>query len=153
LQHPPEMLPAMIAKWREGYDVVYMIRQSRSDVGLFGRLARRIFYLIFRLVSDLRLPPETGDFRLLDAKVVAAIHLLPERTRFMKGIYHWVGFRQIGLTYEEGSRGDGRSKWGFLRLIALALDGISAFSNLPLRLWGMLGAFIAGISLIYGLSR
>ena len=153
LQHPPEMLPAMLAKWREGYEVVYMVRQSRGDVGPIGRLGRRIFYLTFRLASDVRLPPEAGDFRLLDRVVVAAIRRLPERTRFMKGIYHWVGFRQIGLPYEEATREDGNSKWGLWRLTALAVDGISAFSNLPLRLWGMLGAVIAGLSLIYGISR
>jgi polyisoprenyl-phosphate glycosyltransferase len=99
LQHPPEMLPVMLAKWREGYEVVYMVRHSRGDVGFLGGLARRIFYFIFRIASELRLPPDAGDFRLLDAKVVAAIRRLPERTRFMKGIYHWVGFHQIGLPY------------------------------------------------------
>jgi glycosyltransferase involved in cell wall biosynthesis len=153
LQHPPEMLPAMLAKWREGNEVVYMVRQMRGDVGLLGKIGRRFFYLVFRMASDVRLPPEAGDFRLLDPVVVAAIRRLPERTRFMKGIYHWVGFRQTGLTYEEGVRKEGRSRWGFWRLTALAIDGITAFSNLPLRLWGILGAFIAGISLIYGISR
>ena len=153
LQHPPEMVPAMLAKWREGYDVVYMVRQVRGDVGPLGRLGRRMFYLLFRVASDVRLPPETGDFRLMDPVVVAAIRRLPERTRFMKGIYHWVGFRQTGLTYDEGVRKDGRSRWGFWRLTALAIDGITAFSNLPLRLWGILGAIIAGVSLIYGISR
>jgi glycosyltransferase involved in cell wall biosynthesis len=153
LQHPPEMLPAMLAKWREGYEVVYMVRQVRGDVGLLGKLGRRLFYLVFRMASDVRLPPEAGDFRLLDPVVVAAIRRMPERTRFMKGIYHWVGFRQIGLAYDEGVRKDGRSRWGFWRLTALAIDGISAFSNLPLRLWGILGAIIASVSLIYGVSR
>jgi glycosyltransferase involved in cell wall biosynthesis len=153
LQHPPEMLPAMLAKWREGNEVVYMVRQVRGDVGLLGKLGRRFFYLVFRMASDVRLPPEAGDFRLLDPVVVQAIRRLPERTRFMKGIYHWVGFRQIGLSYDEGVRKDGRSRWGFWRLTALAIDGITAFSNLPLRMWGVLGAIIAGVSLVYGISR
>jgi polyisoprenyl-phosphate glycosyltransferase len=153
LQHPPEMLPAMVAKWREGYEVVYMLRQSRSEASLFTRLGRQLFYFVFRLTSNLRLPPEAGDFRLLDAKVVAAVRLLPERTRFMKGIFHWVGFRQIGLTYEETLRQADSSKWGLWKLIALAIDGISAFSNLPLHIWGMLGAAIAGLSLMYAASR
>jgi glycosyltransferase involved in cell wall biosynthesis len=109
LQHPPEMVPAMLAKWREGNEVVYMVRQVRGDVGLLGKLGRRFFYLVFRMASDVRLPPEAGDFRLLDPVVVAAIRRLPERTRFMKGIYHWVGFRQVGLSYEEGVRKDGDS--------------------------------------------
>jgi len=153
LQHPPEMLPAMLAKWREGNEVVYMVRQVRGDVGLLGKLGRRFFYLVFRMASDVRLPPEAGDFRLLDPVVVQAIRRMPERTRFMKGIYHWVGFRQVGLSYDEGVRKDGRSRWGFWRLTALAIDGITAFSNLPLRLWGILGAIIAGVSLVYGISR
>ena len=101
----------------------------------------------------MRLPPEAGDFRLLNPVVVTAIRRLPERTRFMKGIYHWVGFRQVGLAYDEGLRAGGKSRWGFWRLTALAIDGISAFSNLPLRLWGILGAVIAGLSLIYGVIR
>jgi len=100
-----------------------------------------------------RLPIEAGDFRLLDAAVAAAVRRLPERTRFMKGIYHWVGFRQMGLPYEEGGRLAGASRWSLWRLSALAVDGISAFSNLPLRLWGLLGAAIDGISMIYALSR
>ncbi|HEX3063962.1 MAG TPA: glycosyltransferase family 2 protein [Dongiaceae bacterium] len=153
LQHPPEMLPAMLAKWREGNEVVYMVRQVRGDVGLLGKLGRRFFYAVFRMASDVRLPPEAGDFRLLDPVVVQAIRRMPERTRFMKGIYHWVGFRQVGLSYDEGVRKDGRSRWGFWRLTALAIDGITAFSNLPLRLWGILGAIIAGVSLVYGISR
>jgi polyisoprenyl-phosphate glycosyltransferase len=153
LQHPPEMLPAMVAKWREGYEVVYMVRQARGDVGLIGGLGRRLFYLLFRITSDVRLPPEAGDFRLLDGVVVRAIRRLPERTRFMKGIYQWVGFRQIGLPYDEGTRQTGETKLGLWRLTALAIDGISAFSNLPLRLWGMVGAAIAGLSMIYGVMR
>jgi glycosyltransferase involved in cell wall biosynthesis len=153
LQHPPEMLPAMLAKWREGYEVVYMVRQTRGDVGLIGRLGRRLFYLLFRLAADVRLPPEAGDFRLLDAAVVRAICRLPERTRFMKGIYQWVGFRQIGLPYEEATREGGKTKWGLWRLSTLALDGITAFSNLPLQLWGLLGAAIAGVSMVYGVIR
>jgi glycosyltransferase involved in cell wall biosynthesis len=153
LQHPPEMLPAMIAKWREGAEVVYMVREERVDVGFLTRIGRNLFYLIFRLAADIRLPPEAGDFRLLDAAVVAAIRRLPERTRFMKGIYQWVGFRQVGLTYNEEARATGKSKRDPWRLIAFALDGISAFSNLPLQLWSLLGAVIAGVSMIYGASR
>ena len=153
LQHPPEMLPAMVATWREGAEVVYMVREERVDAGLLTRIGRKLFYLIFRLAADIRLPPEAGDFRLLDAAVVVAIRRLPERTRFMKGIYQWVGFRQVGLTYQEEARATGKTKRDPWRLIAFALDGISAFSNLPLQLWSLLGAVIAGISLIYGASR
>jgi glycosyltransferase involved in cell wall biosynthesis len=153
LQHPPEMLKAMIDKWREGAEVVYMVREERVDTSLLNRVGRWVFYLTFRVAADIHLPPQAGDFRLLDAAVVAAIRRLPERTRFMKGIFQWVGFRQVGLTYHEEARASGKSKSDPWRLIAFALDGISAFSNLPLQLWGLLGAVIAGISLVYGASR
>ena len=153
LQHPPEMLPAMVAKWREGADVVYMVREERVDTGLLNRVGRWVFYLIFRVAADISLPPQAGDFRLLDAAVVAAIRRLPERTRFMKGILQWVGFRQVGLPYQEEARISGKTKSDPWRLIAFALDGISAFSNLPLQLWGLIGAAIAGVSLVYGVWR
>lgn len=153
LQHPPELLPAMVAKWREGAEVVYMVRDERVDVGALTRLGRWLFYLVFRVAADIQLPPQAGDFRLLDAAVVAAIRRLPERTRFMKGIFHWVGFRQVGMLYREEARLSGKTRSDPWRLIAFALDGISAFSNLPLQLWGLLGAVIAGISLVYGAWR
>jgi polyisoprenyl-phosphate glycosyltransferase len=153
MQHPPEMLPQMWATWREGHDVVYMIRGRGGLPGPLGRLARTIFYLLFRLTSEIELPTEAGDFRLMDSTVVQAIRRMPERTRFMKGIYHWVGFRQIGLVYEKGERHEGKSKWGFRRLTTHALDGITAFSDLPLRISSVLGALIAGLSLIYGVAR
>ena len=116
-------------------------------------MARNIFYLLFRLTSEIELPTEAGDFRLMDSAVVRAIRRLPERTRFMKGIYHWVGFRQIGVTYEKGERQAGKSKWGMWRLTTHALDGITAFSDLPLRISSVLGALIAGLSMIYGVVR
>ena len=153
MQHPPEMLPVIWAKWREGYDVVYMIRGKGGLPGPLGRLARNVFYLLFRLTSEIELPTEAGDFRLMDSAVVRAIRRLPERTRFMKGIYHWVGFRQIGVTYEKGERQAGKSKWGMWRLTTHALDGITAFSELPLRISSVLGALIAGLSMIYGVVR
>jgi glycosyltransferase involved in cell wall biosynthesis len=153
LQHPPEMLPDMIAKWREGAEVVYMVREERVDTGWVNRAGRWVFYMLFRVAADIRLPPQAGDFRLLDAAVVGAIRRMPERTRFMKGIFHWVGFRQVALVYHEEPRLSGKTRTSPWRLVAFALDGISAFSNLPLQLWGLLGAAIAGISLVYGVWR
>lgn len=153
LQHPPEAIPEMVKKWREGNEVVYMVRRRRSDIGPLTRFARALFYAAFRATSDVELPPDAGDFRLLDITVVRAVRDMPEQTRFMKGIYHWVGFRQIGLPYDEAPRERGLSKWSTLKLMKLALDSLTAFSNLPLKLWGLLGAFIAGASLIYGIAR
>jgi len=153
LQHPPELLPAMLAKFHEGYEDVYMVPRRPSDSGLADRLGRRIFHHAVRLASDLRLPPEAGDFRLLSGAAVAAIARLPERARFMRGIYHWVGFREIALPYDAPAQGRPRHKRGLFRAATLALEGISAFSNLPLRLWGAVGAVIAGLSLLYGIAR
>jgi glycosyltransferase involved in cell wall biosynthesis len=125
-QHPPEMLSSMLAKWREGYEVVYMVREARRVRGLH---------------------------RLLDRRVVRAIGRLPERTRFLKGIYSWVGFRQTGLRYREDERVNGTSRWHFTRLFAFAMDALSAFSTLPLRLWSWIGAAVAGLSFLYAAWR
>lgn len=151
-QHPPEMLGAMLAKWREGYEVVYMVREMRQVRGLH-RLLRAIFYRLFAIASPIKLPPEAGDFRLMDRRVVRAIARLPERTRFLKGIYSWVGFRQTGLRYCEDERADGPSRWHLTKLIAFAMDALSAFSTLPLRLWSWIGAAVAGLSFLYGAYR
>jgi glycosyltransferase involved in cell wall biosynthesis len=151
-QHPPEMMGAMLEAWREGNEVVYMVRETRDVRGLH-RLLRNMFYRLFALASNTKLPPEAGDFRLMDRRVVAAIRQLPERTRFLKGIYSWVGFRQIGLNYREDARLQGRSSWRLSRLLAFAMDALSAFSTLPLRVWSWIGAAVAGLSLLYGAWR
>jgi glycosyltransferase involved in cell wall biosynthesis len=151
-QHPPEMMGAMLEAWRQGNEVVYMVREARDVRGLH-RLLRNLFYWLFALASRTKLPPEAGDFRLMDRRVVAAIRRLPERTRFLKGIYSWVGFRQIGLNYREDARMQGRSHWRLSRLLAFAMDALSAFSTLPLRVWSWIGAVVAGLSLLYGAWR
>jgi glycosyltransferase involved in cell wall biosynthesis len=153
LQHPPELLPAMWSKWREGFDVVYMVPAAGGPSGPLVGMGRQVFYWLFRLTSEVELPSEAGDFRLLDSAVVQAIRRMPERTRFMKGIYHWVGFRQIGLAYDRGERPEGGTRGRFWRLAGRALDGITAFSDLPLRISSVLGALIAGVSMLYGVSR
>lgn len=151
-QHPPEMIGAMLEAWRQGNDVVYMVRETRDVRGLH-RLLRNLFYRLFALASRTKLPPEAGDFRLMDRRVVAAIHQLPERTRFLKGIYSWVGFRQTGLKYREDARMQGQSHWRLSRLLGFAMDALSAFSTLPLRIWSWIGAAVAGLSLLYGAWR
>lgn len=151
-QHPPELVPAMLEKWREGFEVVYMVREERGITG-FHRTLRAVFYWLFALASPTKLTPESGDFRLMDRRVVRAVVSLPERTRFMKGIYSWVGFRQTGLPYREAPRVNGNSRWNLLALTRFAMDALSAFSTLPLRLWSWIGAVVAGLSLLYGLWR
>ena len=153
LQHPPEAIAGLVAKWREGFEVVYAVRDQRVGQSLTARLFARCFYWLFERMSEVPLPREAGDFRLLDARVVAVINAMPERSRFMKGIFAWVGFRQTGVLYrQEERRGDPpRQRLG--KLFALAFDGIAAFSNFPLRVWSVVGAAISGLAFLYIVVR
>lgn len=153
LQHPPEIIPAMIETWRRGFDVVYAVRAARTDQTKVARLLSRLFYAIFDRLSDVPLPRGTGDFRLLDRKVVEVINGMPERTRFMKGIYSWVGFRQTGIPYQEAARHEGKSKWPLWGLFQLGVDGLTAFSNFPLRIWTFIGGAISGLAFLYIVIR
>lgn len=153
LQHPPELIPAMLDKWREGYDVVMAVRSARIGQSLSHRAFARAFYWVFDHLSEVRLPREVGDFRLMDRRVVDVINRMPERTRFMKGIFAWVGFRQTSLPYEQGERAAGDSKWGFFKLLRLSFDGLTAFSTFPLRIWGVFGAAISTFAFLYIVIR
>jgi polyisoprenyl-phosphate glycosyltransferase len=149
LQHPPELIPELLARWREGYDMVLAVRQTREHQDWVGRLTARAFYWLFRRLSEVPLPPEAGDFRLLDRRVVDALNRMPERNRFMKGIFAWVGFRQASVPFAVGARAGGGTKWGRLRLWRFALAGLTAFSNFPLRMWGLIGAGISALAFVY----
>lgn len=153
LQHPPEFIAEMVAKWREGYEVIYATRTDRDDQSLSGRMASRAFYWVFDNLSDIKLPHGAGDFRLLDRKVVDVINRMPERNRFMKGIFAWVGFRQVGIPCKFSARETGTSKWGVLKLVRFAFAGLTAFSNFPLRVWGGVGAVISGFAFLYIVVR
>lgn len=153
LQHPPETIRELIARWRQGFEVVNAVRRERIGQTELGRLEARMFYWVFKRLSETPLPPEVGDFRLLDRKVVDVINRMPERTRFMKGIFAWVGFRQADVVYDQGTRHGGAASTSTLRLMRLALDGITAFSNAPLRIWGLLGAGIAALAFSYIVVR
>lgn len=153
LQHPPEIIPQMVAKWREGYDVVYAVRRERTGQSLMSRLQAHAFYWVFDKLSEVPLPREVGDFRLLDRKVVDAINAMPERTRFMKGIFAWVGFRQIGLPYDQEERQHGESSFSAMRLLRFAFDGLVAFSDMPLRMWTVIGAGVSGFAFLYIVVR
>ncbi|HJS31083.1 MAG TPA: glycosyltransferase family 2 protein [Alphaproteobacteria bacterium] len=150
LQHPPELIPALVEKWQEGFDVVYAVRRSRAADTALRRLSARLFYWIFDRLSDVSMPRDAGDFRLLDRRVVDVINTMPERSRFMKGIFAWVGFRQVGVQFDPDERFIGKSKWGFGRLFHYAADALTAFSNFPLIAWGYIGAIIAFVSLAAG---
>jgi polyisoprenyl-phosphate glycosyltransferase len=153
LQHPPERINDLIARWREGYDVVVAVRHARVGQSLKHRLFAHAFYWIFDNLSDVRLPREVGDFRLMDRKVVDVINRMPERTRFMKGIFAWVGFRQTSVTYEQGERVAGETKWSFKTLLRLSIDGLTAFSTFPLRVWSMVGMVVSSIAFLYIVFR
>jgi polyisoprenyl-phosphate glycosyltransferase len=154
LQDPPELLADFVRLWEEGYDVVYGARADRSSDSAMKRTTAQLFYRVFNRVSDLKIPESAGDFRLMDRQVVEALKELPERNRFMKGLFAWVGFRQIGVPYVRPERAAGVTTMGFFRLWRFALDGITAFSSAPLRMWTGLGlaaaivAVIAAVALI-----
>lgn len=149
LQHPPELIPTFIEKWQEGYDVVYARRKTRDDGSFVRKLLGNAFYLIYNKMVDVEIPRDAGDFRLFDQKVVGALGLLRERNRFMKGLYSWVGFRQIGVDFSPDPRHGGSSSWSLWKLWNFALDGITSFGTLPLRIWLYVGIFVATISFVY----
>ncbi|MBI4182917.1 MAG: glycosyltransferase family 2 protein [Proteobacteria bacterium] len=153
LQHPPEVIPELVAKWREGYEMVYAVRRTRRDQAWSNRIATGVYYRMFRHFSEVTLPKDAGDFRLLDRKVVDALNRMPERNRFMKGLFAWMGFRQAAVPFDVGPRDQGRSKWGFVRLIRLGLAGLTAFSNFPLQVWSLIGAAISAIAFVYIVFR
>lgn len=147
LQDPPEVIPRFVNKWREGFQVVYAVREKRKE-HVLKRMAYHSFYLILRSLSRVDIPLETGDFCLMDRCVVDALVALPERNRFIRGLRSWVGFRQIGLAYERDARHAGKPQYTFRRLMSLALDGLISFSYLPLRLATMLGFVVSALSLL-----
>jgi polyisoprenyl-phosphate glycosyltransferase len=151
LQHPPELIPQMLSLWRQGADMVLAKRKNRDDTGPVQRWLTGAFYRLHNRMAECHIPADVGDFRLMDRKVVASLRQLTERTRFMKGLYAWVGFRQVTLEFEVAPRSKGRSSFNSKKLWGLALDGIVSFSTLPLSLWVALGTFIAALSLFYGL--
>ncbi len=149
LQDSPELIGRMVAKWREGYDVVYATRGRRAGESWFRRITARYFYRVLDRITDIPIPHDTGDFRLLDRRVVDVLVRLPERTRFMKGLFAWVGFKQTALMFDREPRHTGASKWSYWRLWNFALDAITSFSSLPLRVWSYAGFVIALFSFLY----
>jgi glycosyltransferase involved in cell wall biosynthesis len=149
LQDSPELIERMVAKWREGYDVVYATRGRRAGESWFKRMTARYFYRVLDRITDIPIPHDTGDFRLLDRRVVDVLVRLPERTRFMKGLFAWVGFKQTALMFDREPRHTGTSKWSYWRLWNFALDAITSFSSLPLRVWSYAGFVIALFSFLY----
>ncbi|MGL5447272.1 MAG: glycosyltransferase family 2 protein [Rhabdaerophilum sp.] len=152
LQHPPEILADFIARWREGYEMIYGQRVDRSTDGPVRRWMTERFYRLFRKFGEVPLPPGAGDFRLMDRKVIEALRKLPERARFSKGLYAWVGFKSIGVPFEVQDRLHGQSKWGIHKLTRFALDGLSSFSTLPLKLATYVGLGISIFAITYAIT-
>ena len=151
LQHPPETLTEMLRVQERGVDMVYGLRRSRNTEGLMRSRLSRAFYGLFSSTSSVRLPKDASDFRLMTRRVVEALNALPEQTRFMKGLYAWVGFSQQAVLYEVEPRPNGASKWSLKRLFGYAWNGIISFSVLPLRVWSFIGTAIAFLALIYAI--
>jgi polyisoprenyl-phosphate glycosyltransferase len=149
LQHPPEMISQFVAKWREGYDIVYGDRIDRNTDGLFRRLYGRAFYRLFNYLSHGDIPSGAGDFRLLDRKAIDAMNRFKENSRFNKGLYAWIGFKTVGLPYQVAERSVGTTKWSLRKLTHFAIDGLTSFSTLPLRVWSVLGLTISMIAIVY----
>ena len=151
MQDPPEVLVEMVAKWREGYEMVFGVRRNRATDSVSKRMTANLFYRTHNWISNDKIPENAGDFRLLDRKVVDAIRSLPERNRFMKGLFAWAGFRQTAVEYDRLERNTGESKFNYWKLWTLALDGITSASTAPLRVWSYVGAMIAFLAMCYAL--
>ena len=148
LQDPPEAIPDLIAKWREGYEVVYAVRAEREGETWFKKATAALFYRIVRRITDVKIPVDTGDFRLMDRKVVEVLKTMRERHRFPRGMSAWVGFRQIGVPYKRGARHAGVTKYPFKNMLKLALNAITGFSYFPLQLATYFGFTAAGLAII-----
>jgi polyisoprenyl-phosphate glycosyltransferase len=149
LQHPPETIAAFVTKWREGFDMVYGQRIDRTTDGkTYSRFARR-FYEVFQRFGEMPLPEGAGDFRLVSRRVIDTLKRMPERARFSKGLYAWVGFRQTGVPYQVAVRVHGETKWNYTKLFRFAFDGLTSFSTVPLRLATYTGIAISLLAFLY----
>ena len=149
LQDPPEIFPQMAEKWREGYHVAYGKRIKRKGESLFKRLSAKVFYRFIRQLTTVDIPPDTGEFRLIDRKVCDAINKLPEKSRYIRGLVSWVGFKQTAVEYVREERFAGVTKYPLRKMITFAMDAITSFSHKPLKLATMVGFLISLLSFFY----
>lgn len=150
LQDPPELIPRMVAEWRRGADVVLMKRRSRAGESWLKRTTASLFYRLINRISDASIPVDTGDFRLMSRRTVDALNRLPERNRYLKGMFAWVGMPTVTLEFDRDPRAAGKTKWNYLKLMHLAMEGITSFSTRPLRLALLLGLLAAGAGGLFG---
>ncbi|TYC55410.1 glycosyltransferase family 2 protein [Marinobacter sp. BW6] len=150
LQDPPELIPRMVRAWQKGADVVLMKRRSRAGESWLKRTTASIFYRLINHISDASIPVDTGDFRLMSRRTVDALNRLPERNRYLKGMFAWVGMPTVTLEFDRDPRLAGKTKWNYLKLIHLAMEGITSFSTRPLRIALILGLLAAGVGGLFG---
>jgi dolichol-phosphate mannosyltransferase len=151
LQDPPELIEEFVAKWREGYDVVYATRKARHGEGPFKLLTARLFYRTIRRLTNVSIPVDTGDFRLMSRRVVDALSQTREKHRFLRGLVSWVGFKQVGVEYERDARLSGETKYPVSKMLRFAVDGITSFSEIPLRFATYLGFGVSVFAFVYAI--
>jgi glycosyltransferase involved in cell wall biosynthesis len=151
LQHPPALIPQMLDRWSQGVDMVYAVRQTRDDESMFKRVGSKLFYRLMRSPNGLQVPENAGDFRLMDRRVVDALRMLPERDRFMKGLFAWVGFPSEPFYYRPPERLHGTSTFKPFKLVQFAFDGLTAFTTWPLRMLSLAGMGLSLLAFAYGL--
>jgi glycosyltransferase involved in cell wall biosynthesis len=150
LQHPPELIPQFVEKWREGFEMVIGVRNKRDEEGFVRRSLSRAYYKVMRSMTTVEIPSNAGDYRLIDRKILDVITQMPERHRFMKGIFAWPGFKVASIEFQANTRAnETRSRWSFFKLWRFALDGLFSFSTAPLKLWTYVGLVSAGAAFIY----
>lgn len=152
LQDPIEVIPSMIERWQEGYDVVLAKRVDRSSDSFFKRTTSELFYMVYNKVVENKIVGNVGDFRLMSRRAIEAVKELPENNLFMKGLLSWVGFPTTVIEYTRVERAAGKTKFKFLKLLNLALDGVTSFSNVPLRFWSCLGGVVAFVSFLFAMK-
>lgn len=148
LQDPPELIPDMIKYWEQGYDIIYGKRKKRTGESAFKLLTAKLFYKTLNALSDVEIPRDTGDFRLVDREVVDVVNSLPEHNKFLRGLFSWVGYKQIPIEYSRKPRAAGKTKYPLKKMLKLAGDGIISFSTKPLRIVGGLGLTSIAISIV-----
>jgi len=149
LQHPPELIPELINKWQQGYDVVYTCRKDTANSNIFKKYSSTFFYKVINSLSNVNIPAGAADFRLMDKKVVEAFRSINENRLFIRGLVSWMGYRQIGIAYDAPARYAGNSKYSLIRMVRLAVDGITSFSSIPLYISTVFGIIISMLSFIY----
>ncbi len=151
MQHPPELIPELVSKWKEGYDIVYTVRKDVADAKVFKKWSASLFYWLINRLTKRPVPVGSADFRLMDRCVVDTLRTFKEQSRFFRGLVSWMGFRQTGISYSAPARQAGSSGYSMGKMIGLALDGITSFSSFPLRIATYMGIIISCISFFYGI--